>query len=31
MLEELNRMRITTHVTAKDLEEDMEAAKKAEA
>ena len=31
MLEELNRLRITTHVTAKDLEEDIEAAKKAEA
>lgn len=30
MLEELNRLRITTHVTAKDLEEDIEAAKKAE-
>lgn len=31
MLEELNRLRITTHVTAKDLEEDIEAAKKTEA
>jgi len=30
MLEELNRLRIATHVTAKDLEEDIEAAKKAE-
>jgi len=31
MLDELNRLRITTHVTAKDLEEDIEAAKKVEA
>jgi len=31
MLEELNRLRIVTHVTARDLEEDVEAAKKAEA
>jgi predicted HTH domain antitoxin len=31
MLEELNRLQITTHVTTKDLEEDIEAAKKAEA
>jgi len=31
MLDELNRRRITIHVTAKDLEEDIEAAKKAEA
>jgi len=30
MLEEVNRLRITTHVTAKDIEEDIEAAKKAE-
>ncbi|MFQ5711780.1 MAG: UPF0175 family protein [Candidatus Geothermarchaeales archaeon] len=30
MLEELNRLRITTHVTVKDIEEDIEAAKKAE-
>lgn len=30
MINELNRLRITTHVTAKDLEEDIEAAKKAE-
>ena len=27
MLDELNRLRIPTHVTAKDLEEDIEAAK----
>jgi len=31
MIEEVNRLRITTHVTAKDIEEDIEAAKKAEA
>jgi len=31
MLDELNRLRITAHVTAKDIEEDIEAAKKAEA
>jgi len=31
MLEEVNRLRITTHVTAKDIEEDIEDAKKAEA
>lgn len=31
MLEELNRLRITAHVTAKDIEEDIEAAKEAEA
>jgi len=31
MLEELNRLRIVTHVTARDLEEDIEAAEKAEA
>lgn len=31
MLEELNRLRITAHITAKDIEEDIEAAKKAEA
>jgi len=30
MLEELNRLRILTHVTVEDIEEDMEAAKKAE-
>lgn len=30
MIEELNRLRITTHVTSRDLEEDIEAAKKAE-
>ena len=31
MLEELNRLRITAHVTARDIEEDIEAAKRAEA
>jgi len=31
MLEELNRLRITAHVTTKDIEEDIEAAKRAEA
>ncbi len=31
MLDELNRLRIITHVTAKDIEEDIEAAKRAEA
>jgi len=31
MLEELNRQRIAFHVTAQNLEEDIEAAKKAEA
>jgi len=30
MLDELNRLRITAHVTAKDIEEDIEAAKKTE-
>jgi len=30
MLEELNRLRITAHVTARDIEEDIEAAKRAE-
>jgi predicted HTH domain antitoxin len=31
MLDELNRLRITAHVTAKDIEEDIEAARAAEA
>lgn len=31
MVDELNRLRIITHVTAKDIEEDIEAAKRAEA
>jgi len=30
MLEELNRLRITVHVTTKDIEEDIEDAKRAE-
>ena len=30
MLNELNRLRITTHITARDLEEDIEAAKESE-
>jgi len=30
MLEELNRLRIITHVTVEDIEEDIKAAKKAE-
>lgn len=31
MLDELSRLRITAHVTAKDIEEDIEAARAAEA
>ena len=30
MLDELNRLKVITHVTAEDIEEDIEAAKKAE-